>query len=98
MPKKINFDDKVVDRIVELYVEKCFRISEIARLLECSVVPVTRVLRDKEVPLRSQGDELKTTRNQKIMDLHDAGYSFAEIGTTFGVSRQRIYQVVQRGY
>ena len=97
MPPRQDFDENTEAEIVRLYRDKWFRVAEIARLLDVGVLPINRVLRDHGVPVNA-GDPQKTTRNQKIMDLRDEGYSFQEIANAFKITRQRAHQVVTRGY
>ena len=98
MPKIVSFTPDQEAEIVRLYTEKHLRVMDIARLLGCSSSPILRVLRDQEVPMRPQGSILKTTRNQKILDLKDAGHNETTIARTLNISRQRVNQIITRGY
>jgi transposase-like protein len=99
MPKIVEFNPVEENEIVSLYLENGLTVADIGRLKECSSSPILRVLRDKSVPMRVQGDELKSNRNQKILDLSEQrGMSLEDIARTVGVTRQRVHQIVTRGY
>ena len=98
MPKIVSFTDQEQDEIVRLYTEKGLTVADLARHFKCSGTPVLRVLRDKAVPMRAQGDEMKQSRNAKILDMKDAGYPDDQIAQALGISRQRVHQIVSRGY
>ena len=98
MPKIRNFSSEEECDIVAQYEDDGLTIAEISRLHKCSAAPVQRVLRDHEIPKRSQGDELKKTRNQKVIRLHETGKSMDAISDTFGITRQRVHQIITRGY
>ncbi len=36
-------------------------------------------------------------RRGLMLELREAGYTLAEIGTCFGISRQRVFQVIGKG-
>lgn len=98
MPHSIDFTDAQKDEIVWLYSEKGFTVADVARHMECSPTPIFRVLRDRDVPMRNQGTPLRSDRNQKILDMKEAGHSDPEIAKTLGVSKQRVNQITSRGY
>ena len=98
MPKQVQFtpDDEL--EICRLYTSQRLTVADIARLKGVSNTPILRVLRDKDVPMRAQGNETKTTRNTKIMDMKDAGFTDADIAKSLGISRQRVNAITARGY
>jgi Mor family transcriptional regulator len=93
----INFTEDQTDELVRLY-KAGHTVADLMRLFQCSGTPILRVLRDNDVPRRAQGDELRTKRNQKILDMHDNGYREVEIARGLGISRQRVHQIICRGY
>ena len=98
MPNPLDFTKDEELEICRLYTSQRLTVADIARLKGCSNTPILRVLRDKEVPMRPQGNEHKTDRNQKIMDMKDAGFSDADIARSLGISRQRVNAITSRGY
>ena len=98
MPGIRRFTEDEEDKITRLYTEKGFTAAEIARLMGCGPTPVLRVLRDREAPIRPQGNELKASRNQRIITLSEEGHDHESIAKSIGVSRQRVHQIVTRGY
>lgn len=98
MPKIVSFTKKEQDEMVRLYTKKGLTVADLARHFKCSGTPVLRVLRDRAVPMRPQGDEIKQSRNNKIMDMKDDGYTDDQIAQALGISRQRVHQIVSRGY
>lgn len=98
MPTQLVFSEEEMLEICRLYTSQRLNIADIARLKKCSNTPILRVLRDKGVPMRAQGDELKSTRNQKIMDMKDAGFSDQDIARSLNISRQRVAAIIARGY
>jgi hypothetical protein len=97
MPKIVTFEPEQVKEIVRLY-NRGMTVAGIARLNDCSPTPIFRVLRDNDVPLRNQGTEPKPERNEHMLDMAEKGYSLEDIARTFNVSRQRVHQIVSRGY
>ena len=98
MPKLVAFTEKQEREIADHYENQQLTVAEIARMFDCSATPIQRVLRDQGVDMRSQGDELRLNRNQKIIALNDKGHSLEQIAKTVGVTRQRVHQIVSRGY
>lgn len=98
MPKRIVFSGEDALKVCRLYTSQRLSVSEIARLMGCSSTPILRLLRNKDVPMRAQGSEHKTTRNQKIMDMRDAGFSDTDIARAFNITRQRVNAIHSRGY
>jgi len=60
---------------------------------------ILRFLRRNGVPIRPRrGMAAQRARNADILRLRDEGYSMVQIGEAMGVSKQRIHQIVKRGY
>lgn len=98
MPKQLDFTRDEQLEICRLYTSQRLTVADIARLKKCSNTPILRILRNKDVPMRPQGNEAKTDRNTKIMDMKDAGFSDADIARSLGISRQRVNAITARGY
>jgi predicted DNA-binding protein YlxM (UPF0122 family) len=41
---------------------------------------------------------IKYERNQAVVEMHSAGFSFEKIARKFGISRQRVFQICQSYY
>ena len=46
--------------------------------------------------LRRGSSNAKTKRNEEIKELHKTGVSLSEIGRKYGISRQRVFQIINR--
>lgn len=93
----LSLTQEQTNEIVRLY-KSGHTVADLMRLYECSGGPIFRVLRDNDVPRRAQGSEMKTKRNQKILNMRDDGYAEVEIARSLGITRQRVHQIINRGY
>lgn len=97
MPGPRKFDDKQRAEIAQNYRDG-LTISQISRLYDCSPTPVYRALRAEGVDMRNRGEELKKTRNENIISLVEQGYTYEKVAKAVNVTRQRVHQIVSRGY
>ena len=95
------------DRIVELY-STGITASEVGKQMGMSTARVLDILRDRGIELRKpkgsyphhlvklakKNEDRK--RTAQIVRMRAAGADYTEIGRRFGVSRQRIQQIVAR--
>lgn len=97
MPGPRKFDDKKRAEIAQNYRDG-LTISQISRLYDCSQTPIYRALRAEGVDMRNRGEELKKTRNENIISLVEQGYTYEKVAKAVNVTRQRVHQIVSRGY
>jgi len=61
--------------------------------IERAIQIILNVLYSKPKKPKHKRNKL-TERNQKITELHQKGHTFEEIGGMFGISSQRVHQIV----
>ena len=98
MATRMKFTEEQKQEVAHLY-ESGLTVNDIMRLMGVSSTPIRRLLRDADVTPRAQGDDVKKSRNQKILELNaENKYTLDEIGKAVGVTRQRVHQIIARGY
>lgn len=98
MAVRMKFTEEQKREIIERYGDGA-SINEIMRLMGVSSTPVRRLLRDAGVLRPVQGSVLKQSRNQRVLEFDAAGeYTLDEIGKAVGLTRQRVHQIIARGY
>lgn len=71
--------------------------AQVAALNNCSLASVYRLLHLHNIPLRPSKRGRKTRMEYAYLpSMRAEGKSVAECARTFGVSRQRIYQILER--
>jgi len=97
MPARTEITEDEMREIVRMY-EEGQTLREIARQMRLSQVPIRRVLRDKNVTVRSHADTTKMTRNQKVIEMCHSGMNYQQVADAVGLTRQRVHQIIARGY
>lgn len=80
-------------RIIALYQEMVV-MAEIVASVKCSTATIYSVLREANIPHRGQIHRRPSEKIDLINSLIDQGFSYARIGALYGVSRQRIHQLI----
>lgn len=81
-----------------------YTMKQVAARHNCNLTTVTKVLRDAAakglVTIRPRGLPDGTNRNRvneaTALTMREHGATYQQIGDTLGVSRQRVFQIVQR--